>query len=141
MKTVIKWMDGAMFVGETESGHALVMDGPPDGGGRNLGARPMEMLLLGMGACTGYDVVSILRKARQPLADCEVSVEGRRAESIPKVFTHVHVHYRLSGAGLDRGAVERAIRLSTEKYCSATIMLGKAAQITHSYELADEAGS
>ena len=141
MKTVIKWADGAMFVGETESGHAVVMDGPPDGGGRNLGPRPMEMLLLGMGACTAYDVVSILRKSRQPLRHCEVSVDGRRAETVPKVFTHIHVRYRLSGKGLDAGAVERAIALSTEKYCSATIMLGKAAEISHDYEIVEGDGS
>lgn len=138
MKTVIKWVDAALCIGETESGHAVVMDGPPEGGGRNLGPRPMEMLLLGMGACTAYDVVSILRKARQPLASCEVSVEGRRAETVPKVFTHIHVHYRLAGAGLDRAAVERAIGLSTEKYCSATIMLGKAAEVSHSYDIVED---
>jgi putative redox protein len=135
MKTVIKWVDGAMFVGETDSGHAVVMDGPPDGGGRNLGARPMEMLLLGMGACTGYDVVSILRKARQSLEHCEVTVEAQRADTVPKVFTRIHVNYRFVGRGLDRGAVERAIALSTEKYCSATIMLGKVVDITHDYTI------
>ncbi len=141
MKTVIKWVDGAMFVGETGSGHAVVMDGAADGGGRNLGSRPMEMLLLGMGGCTGYDVVSILRKSRQPLQHCEVTVEAQRAEEVPKVFTRIHVHYRLVGNGLDRAAVERAIHLSTEKYCSATIMLGKVADITHDYEISDGTAS
>lgn len=135
MKTVIKWVNGAMFVGETGSGHAVVMDGAADGGGRNLGPRPMEMLLLGMGACTGYDVMSILRKARQSLERCEVTVEAQRAEEVPKVFTRIHVHYRLQGRDLDRAAVERAIRLSTEKYCSATIMLGRVADVSHDYEI------
>lgn len=139
MQTVIKWVDGAMFVGETGSGHGVVMDGAADGGGRNLGPRPMEMLLLGMGGCTGYDVVSILRKARQSLAHCEVTVEAQRAEQVPKVFTRIHVHYRLVGRDLDRAAVERAIRLSTEKYCSATIMLGRVAEVSHDYEISDGA--
>jgi putative redox protein len=137
MQTVIKWVDGAMFVGETGSGHAVVMDGAPDGGGRNLGPRPMEMLLLGMGACTGYDVLTILRKARQSLEHCEVRVEAQRAEEVPKVFTRIHVHYRLVGRDLDRAVVERAIRLSTEKYCSATIMLGRMAEVSHDYEISE----
>jgi putative redox protein len=135
MKVAVKWVEDAMFVGETGSGHAVVMDGPPDGGGRNMGVRPMEMLLLGMGGCTAYDVVSILRKSRQVIDSCIVSIEAQRAESVPHVFTHVHVHYTLSGAAVEQSAVERAIALSTEKYCSATIMLGKAVEISHDYEI------
>lgn len=141
MKSVIRWVEGAMFVGETGSGHAVVIDGPPDGGGRNMGVRPMEMLLLGMGSCTAYDVVSILGKSRQALDDCQVTVEAERAEQPPKVFTRIHIHYRLSGRVLDREAVERAIRLSTEKYCSATIMLGKVAEVSHDYEIEERAAS
>ncbi|HKJ22201.1 MAG TPA: OsmC family protein [Gammaproteobacteria bacterium] len=135
MKCEIKWVEGAMFVGESGSGHAVVLDGPPDGGGRNLGLRPMEMLLLGMGGCTAYDVVSILRKSRQALDDCRITLEAERAAETPKVFTRIHVRYHFTGRGLDRKAVERAIALSTEKYCSATIMLGKVVDISHDYEI------
>lgn len=137
MKCEIKWVEGAMFVGESGSGHALVLDGPPDGGGRNLGVRPMEMLLLGMGGCTAYDVVSILRKSRQDLNSCRVTLEAERAAEPPKVFTRIHVRYHFTGRGLDPGAVERAIALSTEKYCSATIMLGKVVDVSHDYEITE----
>ena len=135
MKTNLNWVGGAAFVGESPDGHRIVMDGPPEGGGRGLGPRPMETLLMGMGACASYDVVSILRKSRQNLQDCHVEIEARRAETEPKVFTDIHILFVLSGQGLDEKRVQRAIDLSTEKYCSASIMLGKTARITHSYEI------
>jgi len=135
MKACIKWVQEAMFVGESDSGHAVVMDGPPEGGGRNLGIRPMEMVLIGMGGCTVYDVIHILKKSRQQVEDCRVEIEARRAESEPKVFTHIHVHFVVSGKGLADAAVQRAVSLSAEKYCSASIMLGKTAEITHDYEV------
>ncbi len=135
MKARIKWVEGAMFVGESDSGHTVVMDGPPESGGRNLGIRPMEMLLLGMGGCTAFDVVYILGKARQPVMDCVVQLEAERAESPPKVFTRIHVHFVVSGDGLSEKQVARAVQLSAERYCSASIMLGKAAQITHDYDI------
>ncbi|MDH5376937.1 MAG: OsmC family protein [Gammaproteobacteria bacterium] len=136
MRTTVKWVDGVMFLGETGSGHAVVMDGPPEGGGKNLGVRPMEMLLLGMGGCTSYDVVSILKKARQPIVHCEAQIEAERAETVPKVFTKIHVHFVVTGReGLKDSQVERAVKLSSEKYCSASIMLGKAAEVTHDYEV------
>lgn len=126
------------MLGEAGSGHAVVMDGPPDHGGRNLGVRPMEMLLLGMGGCTEFDVVSILKKARQPVTGCVVELEAERASSEPKVFTRIHAHFIVSGRGLSEKQVARAISLSAEKYCSASIMLGKSAVITHDYEIHDE---
>ena len=135
MKARVKWLDGAAMVGESGSGHALVMDGPPDLGGRNLGVRPMEMLLLGMGGCTEFDVLMILRKARQDVTGCEVQLEAERSESDPKVFTRIHAHFRVGGKGLTEKAVERAVRMSAEKYCSASIMLGAMAEITHDFEL------
>ncbi len=135
MKACIKWVQDAMFVGESDSGHAVVMDGPPEGGGRNLGIRPMEMVLIGMGGCTAYDVIHILKKSRQQVEDCRVEIEARRAESEPKVFTHIHVHFVVSGKGLADAAVQRAVSLSAGKYCSASIMLGKTAEITHDYEI------
>lgn len=135
MKAVVRWVQGAMFVGESGSGHAVVMDGPPEGGGRNLGVRPMEMLLLGMGGCTAYDVVHILHKARQPVADCWAEIEAERADREPKVFTRIHVHFVVVGAGLKANHVERAVKLSAEKYCSASLMLGKTAEITHDFEI------
>ena len=135
MKARIKLIEGVCFAGETGSGHAVVMDGPPDSGGRNLGPRPMEMLLLGLGGCTSFDVVHILRKGRQDIRDCVAEVEAERAASDPKVFTRIHVHFIVSGKNLDPKRVEQAIRLSAEKYCSASIMLAKVAQITHDFEL------
>lgn len=124
-----------MFVGESGSGHTVVMEGPPDAGGRNLGIRPMEMLLLGLGACTAVDVVSILRKARQEVIDCEVVLDAERAEDPPKVFTHIHVHFIVTGKRLKPSQLERAVALSAERYCSASAMLGKSAKITHDYEI------
>ncbi len=136
MKIRVKWVEDAMFVGESGSGHAVVMDGPPEGGGRNLGIRPMEMLLLGMGGCTAYDVVHILKKARQPVHDCEVRVEAERAETVPKVFTRIHIHFIVSGSReLKEQHVKRAVELSAEKYCSASIMLGRSAEIEHDYRI------
>jgi putative redox protein len=135
MKARIKWVQDATFVGESGSGHAVVMDGPPEHGGRNLGVRPMEMLLLGMGGCAAFDVVHILKKSRQPVTDCEAELEAERAGEDPKVFTAIHVHFIVTGRGLSEKHVARAVELSAEKYCSASIMLGKTAQISHDYEI------
>lgn len=137
MKARIKWIENVAFMGESGSGHTLVLDGPPEVGGRDLGVRPMEAMLIGMGGCTAFDVVSILKKARQPVADCVVELEAQRAERPPRVFTRIHVKYRVSGKDLKRDQVERAIRLSNEKYCSATIMLSAVADVTHEYELVE----
>lgn len=141
METVVSWVGGAAFVGRSGSGHNVVMDGPPDGGGRNLGPRPMEMLLLGMAACTAYDVVSILRKSRQALDDCRAEVKADRASDHPRVFTRIHVHFVVSGRSVDEQSVARATRLSAEKYCSASIMLGKTASISHDYEIVETGAS
>ncbi len=135
MRGRVKWIDGLTMLGEAGSGHAVVMDGPPELGGRNLGVRPMEMLLLGLGGCTQVDVLLILRKARQRVLDCVVELEAERAAEDPKVFTRIHIHYVLTGWGLDPKRVEQAIRLSAEKYCSASIMLGATATITHDFEI------
>lgn len=138
MECRVKWIEGGMsFVAETGSNHALMMDGPPDAGGRNLAPRPMELLLAGAGGCTAFDVVMILQKGRQAISGCEVSLQADRAESDPKVFTRIHFHFRVSGRSLKREAVERAINLSKEKYCSASIMLGKTAEITHDFEIVE----
>jgi putative redox protein len=130
LKTRIKWTEGVTFVAETGSGHALVLDGAPEAGGRNLGPRPMELVLAGTAACTAFDVVWILKKARQPITDCVVEAEAERAADDPKVFTRIHLMYRVAGKGLKRAQVERAVKLSKEKYCSATLMLAKTAEIT-----------
>ncbi len=135
MKARIKWVEKATFVGESGSGHSVVMDGPPDSGGRDLGIRPMEMLLLGMGGCTAFDVVMILKKARQEIADCVVELEAGRADTEPRVFTRIHVHFVVTGSQLSDKQVARAVELSAEKYCSASIMLGKSVEITHDYEI------
>jgi len=135
MKARVKWVEEMMMVGESGSGHALVMDGPPENGGRNLGVRPMEMLLLGLGGCAQIDVVHILKKGRHQVDACEVELEAERADSEPKVFTRIHVHFVLVGAGLTEKAVGRAVELSAEKYCSASLMLGKTAEITHDFEI------
>lgn len=138
MQTTVKWMDGAMFVGESGSGHSVVMDGPEDLGGRNLGPRPMEMLLLGTGGCAIYDVMSMLKKSRQAVQDCRVEIQAERADAVPAVFTRLNMHFVVSGAGLKESHVKRAVELSAEKYCSASIMLGAAGvEITHSYEVKD----
>ncbi|HRF62426.1 MAG TPA: OsmC family protein [Candidatus Competibacter sp.] len=135
MKTRITWLEDMTYVAQSASGHALVLDGPPELGGHNLGPRPMEMLLMGMGGCTAVDVVHILRKARQDLRGCELQLEAERADSDPKVFTDIRVHFILTGKNLSTKHVERAIELSAEKYCSASIMLGKTAQISHTFEI------
>ena len=135
MKTSLTWAGGAAFVGETANGHKLVMDGPPEGGGRDLGPRPMETLLLGMGGCTGYDVVSILQKARQDIQDCRIEITAERADEVPKVFTKIHVHFIVIGRDVQEKQVARAVSLSAEKYCSASIMLSKSVAITHSFEI------
>jgi putative redox protein len=137
MKARVKWIEGALMLGESPSGHAVVMDGPEEHGGRNLGVRPMEMLLLGMGGCSEFDVVHILKKSRQDVRFCEVELTAERAETEPKVFTRIHAHFRVGGPGLSDKAVERAVKLSAEKYCSASIMLGAMAEITHSFELVE----
>ena len=135
MKCRIKWLDYMSFVGESGSGHSVVMDSAPEAGGRNLGVRPLEMLLLGLGGCTAFDVVSILHKSRQDIVDCEVELEAERATEVPKVFTRIHVHFIVSGKNIDPAKVERAVELSAEKYCSASRMLEKTAEITHDFEV------
>ncbi|HGM6963874.1 TPA: OsmC family protein [Pseudomonas aeruginosa] len=138
MKARIQWAGEAMFLGESGSGHVVVMDGPPDHGGRNLGVRPMEMVLIGLGGCTNFDVVSILKKARQPVESCEAFLEAERADEEPKVFTKIHVHFVVKGRGLKEVQVKRAVELSAEKYCSASIMLGRGGvEITHDYEIVE----
>lgn len=135
MKARVKLVQDVMFVAEAGSGHAVVVDGAPDIGGRNLGFRPMEMLLMGLGSCASIDVLLILRKARQQVTDCHVELDGERAATDPKVFTRIHMKYVVTGRNLDRAKAERAIKLSAEKYCSATAMLAATAEITHSLDL------
>jgi putative redox protein len=135
MQATIKWVDGMMFVGETGSGHAVVIDGPPDHGGRNMGVRPLEMLLLGVGSCSSIDVVQILQKGRNNVSACVTEVTAERVDAIPSVFSKIHLHFIVSGHDLKTSAVERAVKLSAEKYCSASIMLGKAVEITHDFEV------
>ncbi|MBF8164374.1 OsmC family protein [Ectopseudomonas hydrolytica] len=138
MKARVQWAGEALFLGESGSGHAVVMDGPPDAGGRNLGIRPMEMLLIGLGGCSNFDVVSILRKGRQPVESCEVFLDAERASEEPKVFTKIHLHFVVKGRGLKEAQVRRAVELSAEKYCSASIMLGRAGvDISHDYEIVE----
>jgi putative redox protein len=141
MKVRVKWVEGVTFLGETESSHAIVMDGAPEGGGRNLGPRPMETLLAGAGGCTAYDVVTILKKSRQDIDDVAVEMDADRAPVDPKVFTRIHLHFVVKGRNLRPDAVARAIELSATKYCSASIMLGKTAEITHDYEIVELAGA
>jgi putative redox protein len=135
MKARIKWVENVSFIAESGSGHAFLMDGAPEGGGRNLGPRPMEVVLMGTGGCTAYDVVHILRKSRAPVTDCVVEIDAERAEEDPKVFTKIHFHFIVTGNGLKPAQVERAVHLTAEKYCSASIMLGKTAAITHDFEI------
>jgi putative redox protein len=137
----VKWVDGMAFMAETGSGHAFIMDGAPEGGGRNLGPRPMETVLAGTGGCTAYDVVLILKRSRQDVTGCEVLLKSERAEADPKVFTRIHFHFIVRGRALKPNLVENAIRLSHDKYCSASIMLGKTAEITHDFEIVEEAGA
>jgi putative redox protein len=138
MKARVKWVEQVSFLGETESGHAVLMDGAPAAGGRNLGPRPMEMLLLGAGGCTSFDVIAILKKSRQAVTDCYVELEAERAETDPKVFTKIHMHFVVTGKDIKPEAVEKAIKLSAEKYCSASIMLGATATVTHDFEVIQE---
>ena len=138
MKARVKWVEQVSFLGETESSHAVLMDGSPAAGGRNLGPRPMEMLLLGAGGCTSFDVISILKKSRQAVSDCYVELEAERAETDPKVFTRIHMHFVVTGKDIKPEAVEKAIKLSAEKYCSASIMLGATAKVTHDFEVIQE---
>ena len=139
MKARIKWVENATFLAESGSGHMVTMDGPPDSGGRNLGPRPMEMMLIGMGGCTTFDVVHILKKSREPVTDCVAELSAERAESEPKVFTRIHVHFIVKGRGLKEAKVRKAVELSAEKYCSASIMLGQAGvDITHDFEIIEE---
>ena len=137
MECKVSWMgqDGMAFAAETGSGHLVTMDGAPEGGGRNLGPRPMETVLMGTGGCTAYDVVHILRKSRAPITDCVVDIDAQRAAEDPKVFTRIHFHFVVTGKGLKPAQVERAVHLSAEKYCSASIMLAKTAVVTHDFEI------
>ena len=136
MDARVKWVENAAFLVESGSGHAMVADGPEHIGGRNIGARPMELMLMSVGACSSVDVVYILKKARQPVAGCEVAVKGTRAETEPAVFTDIHLHFIVSGAGLSEAQVKRAVALSAEKYCSASIMLARAGvNMTHTHEV------
>jgi putative redox protein len=138
MDARIKWVENAAFVGETGSGHGLVIDGPQDIGGRNLGPRPMELMLLSIGSCSAVDVVHILKKGRHAVTDVQVEVKGERADTDPKVFTKVHLHFIVSGPGLAAATVERAVKLSAEKYCSASIMASRGGTtVTHDFELRD----
>ena len=139
MECKVKWLgtDGMAFLAETGSNHALVMDGAPEGGGHNLGPRPMELVLAGTGGCTAYDVVLILKRGRHDVRGCEVKLQAERAETEPKVFTRINFHFTVSGKNLPHNAVERAINLSHEKYCSASIMLAKTAEMTHSFEIVE----
>ncbi len=135
MKAQVKWQGAAKFEGLTETGHSITMDGAQEYGGQNQGARPMELLLIGMGGCSAFDVVLILKKSRQDIVDCVVEIDSERADSEPKVFTKIHAHFKVSGRGLSEKHVDRAVQLSAEKYCSASIMLGKSAEMTHDFEI------
>lgn len=135
MKANIEWTGGVSFTGTADSGHTVIMDGAPESGGHNKGSRPMELVLIGMGGCTAYDVVHILRKSRQEITDCVAEIEAKRAETDPKVFTNIHIHFIVTGKNLDEKKVQHAIELSATKYCSASIMIGKTAKITHDFEL------
>ncbi len=140
MQATVKWIDGAMFVGESGSGHSVVMDGPADHGGRNMGVRPMEMLLLGLGGCASFDIVSILKKARQKISGCQAELSAERAEGVPSPFTRIHIRFVVTGKELKEAQVKRAVELSAEKYCSASIMLRAAGvEIGHSYEILEQA--
>ena len=135
MKARVKWLDHMTFVGESDSGHSVVMDGPPEAGGRNLGIRPMEMVVLGLGGCSSFDVVSILKKTRQNISDCHVEITAERAETEPKVFTKIHAHFVVTGKNLDEKKVEKAVSLSADKYCSVSIMLAATVDVTHDFEI------
>lgn len=138
MKATVKWLDHMSFVGESGSGHSVVMDGAADVGGRNMGVRPMEMVLLGLGGCTSFDLVLILQRQRQAVADIQVEIEAERAAKAPKVFTKIHVHYVVTGRGLDPKKVERAVNMTAEKYCSVSIMLSASVEISHDFEIIEQ---
>ncbi|MFC4486789.1 MULTISPECIES: OsmC family protein [Tepidiphilus] len=138
MECTVRWIEGRTFLAETGSGHLVAMDGAPEAGGRNLAPRPMELLLAGAGGCTAFDIVMILEKGRQAVKGCEVRLEAERAPTDPKVFTRIRFHYVVRGRGLDEARVARAVRLSAEKYCSASIMLGKTAELEHTWEIVEE---
>ena len=141
MKATVKWVDGAMFLGESGSGHTVVMDGPEDHGGRNMGVRPMEMLILGMGGCATFDVISILEKSRQNIEGCVVELIAERADAVPAVFTKIHLKFIVTGRKLKEAQVKRAVSLSAEKYCSASIMMEAAGvEVGHSYEIVELEG-
>lgn len=139
MKAQVKWIGGRAFEGVADSGHPVVMDGPPEAGGENRGIRPMETLLLGMGGCTAYDVVDILEKSREDVVDCVLEIEADRADDIPSVFTQIRIKYVVTGRGLNPAKVDRAVKLSAEKYCSASIMLAQSVDITHEIEIVEAA--
>ena len=138
MKTKIKWMQDVSFKGSSDSGHEVILDGPKELGGKDLGMRPMEMMLIGMGGCTSFDVVTILKRSRQQITGCIAEIEATRADEIPKVFTSIHIHFLIRGIDLQEKAVERAVELSANKYCSASIMLGKSVKITHDFVISEE---
>jgi len=138
VKATITLQEGSTFEGVAGSGHRVTMDVAPEVGGRNLGLRPMEMVLLGLGGCTAIDVLHMLRKGRQPITDMRVELDAERADDVPKVFTRIHVHFVLTGAGLDPHKIERAIKLSANKYCSASMMLNKTAEMTHDFEIVEQ---
>lgn len=140
MHVSVKWLGGMSFEGTPDSGHTITMDSSPDFGGKDKGMRPMEMLLLGMGGCTSIDVMNILQKARQDVTDCVAEIEADRADTVPQVFVRIHVHFKVTGRGLEPKRVAHAIELSAEKYCSASIMLGKTAEITHDFEIIEHSG-
>jgi len=138
LKTQIKWMQDVSFKGKSESGHEVILDGPEELGGKSLGMRPMEMILIGMGGCTSFDVVTILKRSRQQITGCIAEIDAIRADAIPKVFTSIHIHFLIKGIDLQKKAVERAVELSANKYCSASIMLGKSVKITHDFVITQE---
>ncbi|MCU7837266.1 MAG: OsmC family protein [gamma proteobacterium symbiont of Taylorina sp.] len=138
MQVKIKWVEDMMFMGQSGSGHAVVMDGPPALGGKNMGIRPMEMMLMGLGGCTSFDVMLILKRSRQNVTDCVAELNAERAETDPKVFTKIHIHFMVTGKALKEKMVQRAVELSATKYCSASIMLAQSVAITHDYEIIEE---
>ncbi|KAF3982473.1 MAG: OsmC family protein [Methylococcales symbiont of Hymedesmia sp. n. MRB-2018] len=137
MEATVKWVDGRTFLGESGSGHTVVMDGPPEHGGRNIGIRPMEMILLGVGGCSAFDVMAILQKGRNDIVDCVTELTAERVDTVPSVFSKIHLHFKVSGINLKEKVVARAVKLSAEKYCSASIMLSKSVDITHDFEIID----
>jgi putative redox protein len=139
MKARVKWIEDVMFLGESGSGHAVVMDGAPEAGGRNLGVRPMEMLLLGLGGCSAFDVMLILKRGREAVTDCVVDIDAERATTDPKVFTRIQMNYTVTGRALDRKKVERAVQLSAQKYCSASAIMAKTAEISHTITIVEAA--